>query len=158
MRKELDKMVGTDEAVGPDEHVAYLDEIRRRDRRARWGTRLRYLVMHVSWIIVLLAGAAIALVEVFGLSSWVAPLLGFVVVVFQGVDRIFERTARGALAMDVLRRGLEREQRLLLVGGGPYAIAEDRGSLFAARCEDLIAENDRTMVAYFAELAADADE
>lgn len=103
------------------EDRAYQDEIRRRDRRATWATRSRYLLIHLSWIIVLLAGAGISLGEALtGTPDWVTPLLGFVVVVFQGIGRVFGRTSSGSLAMDQLRRGLGRERRLVLVGGGPY--------------------------------------
>lgn len=120
-----------------------------------WTTRLRYLLVHLSWVVVLLAGAAVPLAEALDLSSWVVALLGFTVVAFQGVDRLFDRTSRGSEAMDRLRRGLAREQRLLLVGGGDYAAmdaAADRAKLFVERCERLLGENDATMVEYFANL------
>jgi hypothetical protein len=150
MRKELDAI-----ATSP-EQKAYLQEIRRRDRRATWATRCRYVLIHLSWIIVLLAGAAVALVDVFDLSSRFAALLGFVVVVFQGIERVFDRTSVGSRSMDLLRRGLAREQRLMLVRGGPYASAEDPIELFAERCEQLLSENDDAMVDYFAKLADQA--
>jgi hypothetical protein len=156
MRKELDHVIGAGGREGRVELMAYLREIRRRDRRARWATRARYTTIHLSWIIVLLAGGAVSLVEVFGLSTWVAALLGFTVVVFQGIDRVFGRTSQGARAMDVLRRGLEHEQRLLLVGADVYATVDDPGALFVERCERLIGENDAAMVDYFARLTEES--
>ena len=150
MRKQLDALADT------ADQRAYLREIRRRTRRSTWSARGRYVMIHFSWIVVLAAGAAVSLVEVFGWSRSIAALLGFVVVVFQGVGRIFGRTAAGGEAMDVLRRGLAREQRQLLVADGPYADATDAGArftLFADRCEELLGANDEAMVEYFAHLA-----
>ncbi len=120
------------------------------------GRHVEYVAIHASWIVVLLAGAAVSLVDVFDLSSRFAALLGFVVVVFQGIDRVFDRTAPGAQADDRLRRALAQEQRLL-VCGGPYADAEDAVRLFADRCEGLPAKNDETMIDYFARLTRGAD-
>ncbi len=111
------------------------------------------MAIHLSWIVVLLAGAAVSLVEVFDLSTRVAALLGFVVVAFQGFDRIFGRTSQGSRSMDALRRGLAREQRMMLVGGGPYHGATDRNAPFVQRCERLLQINDDAMANYFAGLA-----
>jgi hypothetical protein len=119
--------------------------------------RARYVAIHASWIVVLLAGAAVSLVDVFDLSSRFAALLGFVVVVFQGIDRVFDRTAPGAHADNRLRRALAQEQRLLPVRGGPYAKAEDAVGVFAERCERLLAENDATMIDYFARSTRSSD-
>jgi len=146
MRRELNAIATT------PEQRAYLREIRRRDRRATWGTRSRYVSIQLSWIIVLVAGAAVSLTDVFDLPSWVAPVLGFVVVVFQGIERVFGRTSQGSKAMDLLRRKLAHEQRLVLVGGGPYATVGEPMEVFIERCEQLLTENDETMIDYFASL------
>lgn len=146
-----------DDLVSTKEHRSYLRDVQRRSRRARWSTRARYVSIHLSWIVVLLAGAAISLVEALELPRAVAPLLGFVVVVFQGVDRIFDRTSRGSIAMDQLRRNLAGEERQLLGRVGDYAAAEHPVDLFAERCEELLKQNDDAMIAYFADLPRGAD-
>lgn len=154
MRHELEAFAST------ARQKAYLEEIDRRTRRGAWAMRARYVAIHASWIVVLLAGAAVALVDVFDLSTRFAAVLGFVIVVFQGIERIFERTSQGAAANDVLRRALEREGRLLLVGGGAYADAADETAaldVFAVHCEDLLARNDAVMIDYFAALARSID-
>ena len=145
MSKELKAMATT------PEHVAYLREIRRRDRRATSATRSRYASIDSSWIIVLAAGAAVALVEAIDLASWVAPVLGR----SRGrprLDQVFGRTSEGSKPMDLLRRRLAHEQRLVLVRGGPYATVGEPMKLFIERCERLLTENDATMVDYFASL------
>jgi hypothetical protein len=109
-------------------------------------------LIHLSWIIVLAAGAAVSVVEAVDLPSWVAPVLGFVVVLFQGIGRVFGRTSQGSRAMDLLRRRLAHEQRLVLVRAGPYATVGEPMKLFIERCEQLLTENDATMVDYFASL------
>ncbi|MGA9279566.1 hypothetical protein [Ilumatobacter sp.] len=137
------------------EQKAYLREIRRRERRATLSTRGRYVAIHLSWIVVLLAGAGVPLAQALGSPAWVAAMLGFVVVAFQGFDRIFGRTSEGSRSMDLLRRRLAREQRLMLAGGGQYAAGVDRIEVFVDRCEDLLLANDDEMVNYFASLAED---
>ncbi len=119
--------------------------------------RARYVSIHLSWIVVLVAGAAVALVDVFDLSTRYAAVLGLVVVVFQGFERIFDRTSHGAQANDVLRRALEQEQRMALGGIGPYVDAADPFDVFAERCEALIAAHDATMVDFFSNLTGGAD-
>ena len=54
--------------------------------------------------------------------------------------------------MDLLRRRLAHEQRLVLVRGGPYATVGEPMTLFIERCERLLTENDATMVDHFASL------
>jgi hypothetical protein len=148
MRKEVIALADT------PERKAYLDDIRLRDRRAKWNSRLRYGTMHLSWIIVLVAGASIAVATTLEWPSWTVPMLGLVIVVFQGLDGIFHRTAPGGRAMDILRRGLEREQRRMLVGSYPYNKEVDRYALFVERCEKLLYANDAFMVDYFADISA----
>ena len=147
---EMGKLLETI-AQNPEQR-AYLREIRRRERRATWSTRGRYVAIHMSWIVVLLAGAAVPLAQALGSPAWVGAVLGFVVVAFQGFDRIFGRTSQGSRSMDLLRRRLAREQRMMLVGGGQYAADVDRVHVFVDRCEDLLVANDDEMIEYFAGL------
>lgn len=151
MRKEITELAET------KERKAYLHDILVRDRRAKWNTRMRYLAMHLSWIVVLIAGALIPVVGTSDWANWVVPL-GIVIVVFQGIDGIFHRTAAGGRAMDILRRGLEAEQRMLLVGAGPYAETADPYAVFVKRCERLVRANDAFMVDYFADIAVTKSE
>ncbi len=106
-------------------------------------------------MIVTIAGAAVALVEAFGWDRWVAALLGFVVVVFQGLERIFGRTTEGSRSVDVLRRELGREKRLYLTGEGRYKNDDDPFSSFVEVAEVIIARNDQEEVAYNAQLTGD---
>jgi hypothetical protein len=149
MRKPIETLVHS------PEQQEYVREIQRRERRARWSTRSRYLAIHLSWIVVLLAGAGVPLAEALGSPAWLPPVLGFVVVAFQGFERIFGRTSAGSRSMDRLRRGLAREERLLLAGVGAYADETTRADVFVGECEKLLLVNDEEMVDYFAGLTDD---
>ncbi len=72
----------------------------------------------------IVAGAGVPLTEALGGPAWIGPILGFVVVVAVGIDRIFGRTTPAASAQDALRRGLARERRLFLSGASPYDAAD----------------------------------
>lgn len=130
-------------------------DIDRRLRQARWQVRLRVGAIQFSWVVVTIAGAAVALVEAFGWPGWSAALLGFLVVVFQGLERIFGRTTEGSRSVDVLRRDLGREKRLYLAGEGRYKDADDPFSAFVEIAEELIARNDDEEVAYNTQLTGD---
>lgn len=88
--------------------------------------------------------------------SWVGPALGFVVVVAAGVERVFARTTPAAAAQDTLRRSLSREQRIFLARAGVYS-EPDAFDRYIMRCEELIADYDRTMVEYSSSLARRAE-
>jgi len=136
---------------------AYLEYIKRLSERTTMATRTRLVTIHVSWIIVLLAGAGVALAEAVVVTdtawTWVPATLGFVVVVFQGIDRVFGRTSEGSRAEDTLRRELAHEQRCWRVGAADYRNVDSPFDVLVERCEDVIKKYDDTMTAYYAELA-----
>jgi hypothetical protein len=136
----------------------YERELIRRRRRltAQWGARA--FVVQATWIVILAAGAAVPLATALEWDDSVGPVLGFVVVVATGVERIFGRTTQGAVAVDELRRRLDRERRLLDTRRMEYAETDDPFGLFVARSEEAIDQYDRTMVEYGARLTRDSDE
>ncbi len=77
-----------------------------------------------------------------------SPVLGFVVVVAAGLERIFSRTTQSAVALDELRRGLARERRLLVAGTGEYADPDGRVETYVRRSEEHLAAYDAMMVDY----------
>ncbi|MEM9561360.1 MAG: hypothetical protein AAGA93_02000 [Actinomycetota bacterium] len=138
-----------------EQRSAYMAEVDRRLWQATWQVRFRVGAIQLSWVIVTIAGAAVALVEAFDWPRWVAALLGFVVVVFQGFERIFGRTTEGSRSVDVLRRDLGREKRLYLTGEGRYKDDADPFSSFVGVAEAIIARNDDEEVAYNAKMTGD---
>ena len=129
----------------------------RRMMRTRLGVAdfaawLRAGGIQMVWLTVLIAGAAIPLSESLipenGGWEWVSPVLGFVIVVAAGIERVFSRTTSAAVALDELRRSLARERRLLLAGSDEYAEADDRFAMYAKRAEDLIAQYDKKIIDY----------
>ncbi len=134
----------------------YTDQLRSRIRIGNAASGLRTGGIQALWVIVIVAGAGVPLTEALGGPSWVGPVLGFVVVVAAGIERVFGRTTPAASAQDALRRGLAREQRLYLCGAGPYGGA-DAFDRYAERSERLIAEYDEAMVTYSSGLARRAE-
>lgn len=126
----------------------YLAGIDRRLRSATWQVRARTATIQLSWVVVLTAGAAVSVVEALEWNRWIGSALGFLVVVFQGVERIFGRTSEGFRSIDVLRRDLGREKRLFQTGEGPYKDLEDPFAHFVEQAEELIRINDEEEVAY----------
>lgn len=148
----------TEPSATPNSHEShpYLAEMRRRARRGTWETRLRVTVVHLAWLVVLAAGAAVAVLTALGedtKGAELAPWLGFTVVVFQGVGRIFDRTSEGSKAVDTMRRGIDRELRLYQAGGGHYANLEDPFARFVTEAEELMAAHDDVMTGYLASLS-----
>jgi hypothetical protein len=134
----------------------YERELGRRRRRLSREVRLRSFTMQSMWIIVLAAGAAVPLATAMGSPGWVGPALGFVVVVATGIERIFTRTTVAAVAVDRLRRRLERERRGLSAGILDAGEA-DQFALYVRNCEAAIAEFDETMIAYSSKLTRDTE-
>lgn len=132
---------------------AYLLDVDRRLRQANWLVRGRVGAIQLSWVVVTIAGAAVSVVEVLDAPRWIGAGLGFAIVSFQGLDRIFGRTTEGSRSLDVLRRDLYREKRLFTVGEGPYRGVEDPFGLFVERSEAIVALNDAEEVAYNARLS-----
>ena len=138
----------------------YDQMVRSRLRLANLAARLRAGGIQVVWLVILIAGAAIPLTEALITEgwTWVSPVLGFVVVIAAGLERIFSRTTDAAAALDQLRRELSRERRLLIARSGPYAETEEPDNLYAARAEVLIASYDARMVEYNRRVLAGAAE
>ncbi len=124
--------------------------LRRRLRVADTAAWLRAGGMQAVWLVVLVAGAAVPLTEAILTEgwTWVSPVLGFVIVVAAGLERIFRRTTDAAVSLDELRRKVARERRLLQARADVYSDPDATYALYAERVEQLIADYDRRMVAY----------
>jgi hypothetical protein len=131
-------------------HQAYDRIVRGRLRTANVAAWLRSTGIQIVWLIVLAAGAGVSLTQALAPDGWdwVNPVLGFIVVLGAGVERVFSRTTEAATALDVLRRSLARERRLLMAGTDEYATTEHPHRLYAERVEALIATYDEKMVGY----------
>lgn len=135
-------------------HQQYDRAIRRRLRVANAAAWFRATGIQIVWLVVLIAGAGVPLTQALASDgwSWVNPVLGFVVVIGAGVERIFSRTTEAAVSLDVLRRNLARERRLLMAGSDDYAASEHPHRLYAERVEALIATYDEKMIDHNAHL------
>lgn len=144
---------GNATVLSPD-HQHYDRAIRRRLRIANGAAWFRATGIQVVWLVVLIAGAGVPLTQALTSDgwTWVNPVLGFVVVIGAGVERIFSRTTEAAVSLDVLRRNLARERRLLMAGSGEYAASDHPHRLYAERVEALIATYDGKMIDYNAQL------
>ncbi len=140
-----------------DDRRTYAKDMDRKVRRLAAESSARAVVMQLNWIVVLMAGAAVPLSTALDWGDWVAPVLGFVVVVAAGIDRIFARTAPGAVAVDQLRRRLDREQRLWRARQLEYGDTDDPLGLYVLRSEEAIAEFDRAMIDYNRRLVQETD-
>ncbi len=127
--------------------AAYLAVV---ERRIKWSDRAmntRSFGQVFAWTVALLAGAGVAVAEVLASQwRWAPAVLGFVVVVAQGADRLFARTAGGAIAMESMRRMLTKEKRLYLSRAGPYAGAETAFDTFVERVERVLDQYDDASV------------
>lgn len=122
--------------------------IGRRLRAANWAAGARTAGIQVTWLVIVVAGAAIPLVELFDGWDRASPVLGFVIVIAAGVERIFGRTTEPAVALDVLRRQLAREGRLLHALADDYAATADPFALYVQRTDQHLQRYDEEMVAY----------
>jgi hypothetical protein len=134
----------------------YTRTIESKIRSATLATRLRGFGVQLLWIVVVLAGAGVPLNQALGGPRWVGPVLGFVVVVAAGVERIFSRTTVAAAAHDELRRSLEQEKRLFTARAGSYAGSDAPFAAFASRCEEIIGKHDQTLIAEGRKMTKDA--
>ena len=139
---------GSDQA-----QTEYIQQYDRRLRRMSRAANARIFGIQTSWSVALLAGAAVPLVVALGTATWVTSILGFVVVVATGAERIFARTVGAGAALDRLRRKLGTEQRLYLTVTGPYSEDGDQFKHFVQRTEDAITNYDNTAVRAHAEEA-----
>ncbi|WES63167.1 hypothetical protein P0L94_11945 [Microbacter sp. GSS18] len=126
----------------------YEGDIARRRRRLTWEVGLRSFTMQATWLVVLAAGAAVPLAAALGWPEWVAPVLGFAIVVATGIEKIFGRTTDAAVAVDALRRRLDRERRKRDARSGSDEADADGFDAYVRGCERAIAEFDDSMLAY----------
>ena len=126
-------------------------------RRIRWRLRMANLAawmraggIQIVWLTILIAGAAITLSEVLIDSGWewVSPVLGFIVVIAAGLERIFSRTTPAAAALDELRRNLAHEYRIFLAAPDEQDGGADRFEKYVERSEALVADYDQKMIDY----------
>ncbi len=139
------------EAIGatPAER-SYIIEIQRRVRSGRRQVLTRVAGIQTIWVLVLISGAAISVVQVAELQPWVAGVLGFAVVVFQGAEQLLGRTAKGFTPLDTLRRALDAELRMLALSADSEHDDHERPfARFVERCEALIASYDEADIAYY---------
>lgn len=137
----------------PNGASSYQREIRKRTRRFTAATRARAFTMQLMWVVILAAGAAVPLAAALNWHEWVGPTLGFVVVVASGIERIFGRTTSAAVAVDGLRRELDRQTRMFGASALDYAQSEDPFGLYVQRVEDAIASFDEMMLAHAASMS-----
>jgi hypothetical protein len=132
----------------------YKKEMRRRIRRTTVRTRTRLFTMQMMWVVVLAAGAAVPLATALKWHAWVGPVLGFVVVVASGTERIYGRTTPAAVAWEKLNRELDRQTRLFNTSTleyaeyAEYARRHERFALYVKHSEKAIRKFDKTMLAY----------
>lgn len=131
----------------------YERDMKHRRRGLAREFRLRYFTLQATWVIVLTAGAAIPLSAALGWPGWIAPILGFSIVVATGLEKVFNRTTDGAVAVDRLRRTLDQEGRLFHARKLHYADTNDPFDEYVRRSEAAIAEFDRSMLAYAQRIA-----
>lgn len=124
----------------------FMARFNKRLRRSRIAAVARSAGVQSAWSLTLLAGAGVPLAQALGAYKWVAPILGFLVVVASGAQGIFARTAGMGSAMDRLARSLASERRLYEMSAGPYAEQGDMFIRFVERSEEAIAGYDRAMV------------
>ncbi len=148
-----------------EQQQTYLAAVRRRVRRADAAVLSRVAGVQVAWSVALIAGASVPLVQAIGAgntrvaanAAWITAILGFLVVIAQGADRLFARTSGVVRADDEMRRNLAREERLYLAGSGPYADAADPFHLFVERAEAELARHDGHAAAYSGALLQNGD-
>lgn len=104
------------EQTGPMEahQQEYLSAVHKCVRRADCAVISRVLAVQLAWIVVLLCGAGVTLVQAFGSTTfdwldaedvnWISAVLGFIVVVAQGAGRLVGRTSGVIQADDTMRR------------------------------------------------------
>ena len=130
-------------------------------RRIRWRLRMANLAawlraggIQVVWLTILIAGAAVTLSELLIDSGWewVTPVLGFIIVIAAGLERIFSRTTPAAAALDELRRNLAHEYRIFLAAPEDQDGGADRFERYVERSEALVADYDEKMIEYNAKV------
>jgi len=123
----------------------FMRRLDRRIRRTRVAALARNAGVQAAWSLTLLAGAGVPLVSSFDWNA-TASVLGFVVVVASGAERIFARTADGGEAIERLHRGLASERRLYQACAGPYGDDATRFEQLVERTESLISIYDAAIV------------
>lgn len=125
----------------------YLDRVEQRVRWADRGMNARSVGQKAAWTIALVAGGAVSLSEaVVSSMDWLPAVLGFVVVVAQGSDRLLRRSEAGSASMDRMRRDLSRENRLFHARASVYDL-DDPFPVFVERVEAILRTYDDESVA-----------
>ena len=143
----------------------YLEAVERRVRRANAAVLSRVIGVQIAWSVSLVCGAGVALVQLWGVidtsgspgPQWTSAILGFVIVVAQGADKLFARTSGVVRADDEMRRNMARELRWFRAGAGPYLGSDDPFSQFADRAEAELARHDHHVADYSANLLRGTD-
>jgi hypothetical protein len=132
------------------DRLRYTRRIRWRLRTANLAAWMRAGGIQIVWLTILVAGAAIPVSDVLIDSGWewVSPVLGFIVVIAAGLERIFSRTTPAAAALDELRRNLAREYRIFLAAPDDHDGGADRFDRYVERSEALVADYDQKMIDY----------
>lgn len=144
--------------TGDGSRLGYLRTIDKRVRSANWAVLSRVAGLQVAWGVSLVAGAAVPLVQAldWDAKDAITAVLGFVVVVAQGADRLMARTSGVVQADDAMRRAMARERRLFDARQGPYRDVDDPFAVFVDRVEAVIAEHDGHVAAYSRDLLANS--
>ena len=137
--------------------VEYIELVERRRRGADRRVRARTVRAQASMAVTLLAGAGVTLTPAVTDVTWVAPTLGFLVVVSQGASRLLVRTGRNAPAADKLRRSLGASQRQLNANIGEYSDPSNAFKTFARETEDALDLYDREASAGVSAMLVDQD-
>ena len=125
----------------------YMHRIEKRIRWADRGMNARSVGQKVAWTVARVAGGAVSLSEaVVASMDWLPAVLGFVVVVAQGSDRLLRRSAEGSASMERMRRDLSREHRLFRARATVYDLDEPF-PVFVDRVEAILGTYDNESVA-----------
>jgi hypothetical protein len=92
-----------------------------------------------AWTASLVLGAAVPLTVSVGGPTWVTSVLGFSIVVVQGLQKFYAQRSGMTGELDALVRSMAQEARTLKAEQPPYANPQDRLANFHKAIEDLMA-------------------
>lgn len=113
-----------------------------------YGRGLRILerrsaAVTTAWTASLVLGAAVPLTISVGGPTWVTSVLGFSIVVVQGLQKFYAQHSGVTGELDALLRSMAQEARTLKAEQPPYASYEDRLAHFHKKIEDLMTRYNR---------------
>jgi hypothetical protein len=91
-----------------------------------------------AWTASLVLGAAVPLSTSLGGPTWIPSVLGFSIVVVQGVQKFYAQHLRVTTELDALLRSMAQEARTLKAEQSPYANHDDRLANFHKKIESLM--------------------